>query len=149
MGILNSTIPAQIANAGRWGHLDVGFVTTAPGQRFLFYGPNGTFDPTILQLDTLTASVGSSWQIIQAFVGNLDPPTHFKGPITSMAGGLDGGLNCNPCNVTAIKDGQKPFFPDADYNVVVIEGQGHVLNFEFAAAEAFQTMIDLFGQGTR
>lgn len=63
-GIINLTIPTQIANPSRWSQLDVGFVTTAPGTRSAFYGPDGTFDPVVLQLDTLTKDVGAVWQII-------------------------------------------------------------------------------------
>jgi len=96
--------------------LDDGFVTTAAGIRFIFYGPNGTFDPTVLQLDTITEDVASVWLQIQALTGNTDPATHFRGPVTIMIGGLD--ANCNPCDTAALKAAQQPFFPDADLSVV-------------------------------
>jgi len=145
--------------------LDDGFVTTAPGTRSLFYGPTGTFDPTVFELDTLTEDVASVWMPIQSFTGNVDPPTQFKGPITILNGELD-PLTCNGCIAAAFKQDQKPQFPHADLNVarfslllrlccipnfqkknleqIIIPGQGHDLNLEFGAAMAFRSMIRLF-----
>jgi len=86
--------------------------------RSFFYGPNGTFDPNVLELDTLTEDVASVWMPIQSFTGNIAPATQFKGPMTIMNGGLDGLMCPPPCDPAALKEEQKRFFPNTDLNVV-------------------------------
>jgi len=100
--------------------LDDGYVTTPPDIRFIFYGPNGTFDPIVLELDSLTEDVGSIWLQIQADTGNLNQPTPFKGPVTIMFGALDPA--CSPCEPGTLKVTEESFFIDADLNVVRIPG---------------------------
>ena len=113
----NVTVPGRLVNPGLWGSLDDGFITTTPGTRTVWYGPDGTFDPTVLVLDTLTEDVESVWIPVQVWTGNVDAPTRFKGPVTLISGELD-RFACNGCDPVAFKEAQKLFFPVADFNVV-------------------------------
>lgn len=119
--ITNLSVPAQGVNPIRWGHLDPGYVTSpSMGTRAVFYGPTGSFDPTLLQLDFLTEDVGSRW--ISAQIKNIYSSTNFTGPITAVIGQLDQThcLNNNntPCVQAALQTSEKPFFPNADFKAV-------------------------------
>ncbi|KIJ34901.1 hypothetical protein M422DRAFT_782647 [Sphaerobolus stellatus SS14] len=146
--IADSLPTASSVDPARWGNLDAGYITTLDvNQRSMFYGPPGTFDPNILQLDALTKDVGSIWITIQAITGNINTPTQFQGSVTTIDGALDAISGC-PCNVTTFPVTEKKFFPDANYTAMLIPGQGHDLNLEFAAKEVFPIMLGLFRKAT-
>ncbi|KIJ36233.1 hypothetical protein M422DRAFT_261367 [Sphaerobolus stellatus SS14] len=142
--------PASIANPSRYGSLDSGYVTTLNGSpRSVFYGPEGTFDPIVQQLDDLTKDIGSIWIVRQALAGNVDAPSRFTGPITILIGGLDALISCpQKCDHDEVQKGEEVFFPDAHVETVVIPGQGHDLDLQFSGREVFQIMLDRFKRAT-
>ncbi|KIJ41991.1 hypothetical protein M422DRAFT_255012 [Sphaerobolus stellatus SS14] len=109
----------------------------------MFYDPSGTINPNILQLDALTKDIGSIWITIQAITENINTPTQFQGPVTTIDGAL-GALSGCPCNVTTFPVTERMFFLDANYTAMFIPDQGHDLNLEFAAKEVFPIMLGLF-----
>ncbi|KIJ41986.1 hypothetical protein M422DRAFT_255007 [Sphaerobolus stellatus SS14] len=146
--IADSLPTASSVDPARWGDLDTGYITTLDvDQRTMFYGPPGTFDTNILQLDSLTKDVSTVWMLIQSVTGNINNPTQFHGPVTTIDGALDAISGC-PCNETTFPVTEKAFFPDANYTAILIPGQGHDLNLEFGAKDVFPIMLDLFRKAT-
>ncbi|KIJ40390.1 hypothetical protein M422DRAFT_256622 [Sphaerobolus stellatus SS14] len=111
---ISATVPGKISDPGRWGNLDTGFVTTNSSVRAIFYGPPGTFNPDIFQLDFLTRDVGSIWLQIQADAGNINQPIPFNHPVTILLGQLEPA--CNSCNSSGVINAEKSFFPNANLN---------------------------------
>ncbi|KIJ47352.1 hypothetical protein M422DRAFT_249206 [Sphaerobolus stellatus SS14] len=150
--VTNGSTPAQGIDPARWGNLDPGYVSSATIQaRSVFNGPTGSFDPDILQLDLLTKDVGSRW--ISSQVRNIYSPANFSGPVTEIIGELDKthclDNNNTPCEEATLQVSEKFYFPKAEFNVVVIPGQGHDLNLEFDAVGVFPMILNLFKKATK
>jgi len=145
-----SAPPAREVNPGRWGDLDPGYVTTPNiSERSKFYGPdNGTsFSPTVLQLDELTKDVGSTWSVLQ-LKSTFVPAFGFRGPVAEIVGSEDQAFclpSGGPCDQAKLQVSEAAFYPDSkNFTMIVIDGFGHDLNYQFGAAEVYPIMTSLF-----
>ncbi|KIJ47350.1 hypothetical protein M422DRAFT_249203, partial [Sphaerobolus stellatus SS14] len=146
-GLTTTFTPAASVNPTRWGNLDPGYISSPSEEsRLILYGTPDTFNPSIPQLDFLTEDVGSTWILDQ--IANINTPVTFRGPITTILGALDGTL-CIPCDQPTLQAREKVFFPNADFNLVIIPKVGHDIDLHFGAANVFPMMLDLFKAATK
>ncbi|KZV89557.1 hypothetical protein EXIGLDRAFT_618083 [Exidia glandulosa HHB12029] len=121
----------------RFGSLDPGY--TVIENRALFYGPNGTFDPKVFELDVATQDLVSVGDADTLNVGER-LAADFTGPILSVEGDLDAG-NCTP-NCSNIPE-EAAFYPRAaSFDYVIIPNTGHVLNLHLTAPKTFAIILE-------
>lgn len=139
---------ARDVDPRRWAHLDPGYISTS--SRSQFYPPdNTTFSTDLLMVDELTKDISALWYTVQSPAVYF-PATHFTGPAVELVGSMD-QLHCinagdgnAPCNATALQATEESFWPaSTNFTMIVREGSGHDVNFDFGAAETFGLLTDI------
>ncbi|KAF8587749.1 hypothetical protein K439DRAFT_1630361 [Ramaria rubella] len=144
-----AAVPASQVDPARFPNLDPGYITTPNiSARMIFYGPTlASFSLDVFNLDELTKDAGSHWLTLQ-IRAIYTPAARFKAPVVELVGSFD-KVHClpngAPCDQTKLQTSEAIFFPDSkNFSMIVIDGFGHDLNLEFAAAKAFTIMNQLF-----
>lgn len=152
VALLMLTLPAQVVEPARFGHLPVGYleVTSEPGDINAFFY-KGTYDPQIQVYDFTHRGTLSLGEILTfPFVTTAAP--NYKKPVFVITGKQDNifcnptvGLlpaNCGtgPLNMLATS---KPLYPAASiYDWYVLPNAGHCWQIHYAAQEGFKASHD-------
>ncbi|EJD47964.1 hypothetical protein AURDEDRAFT_183717 [Auricularia subglabra TFB-10046 SS5] len=121
----------------RFGHLSPGY--TVIQDRSMFYGPNDTFDPRVLEKDITTQNVVSVGDAYTLPFG-VHPAPDFRGHVFVLAGEFDAG-NCTP-NCSNIPHEHIYYPKAASFAWHVVPRTGHVLNLHYSAPHTFSLILE-------
>lgn len=130
--------------------LDVGYLTTRPGQRGVAFYSNVAVDPDLLAVDESTKEKISGVEITDIIFVGFDTAVsrRINVPVLLTVGSEDAifcrGLVGTDCSSTqALYDDERPYFgPDAELTAKVIPGVGHNITLSTKATEVHDEMLD-------
>lgn len=126
------------------GLTDLGYLTTTPGSRSLFY--NETADPQVIAYDEAHKDVVSATQLAQSFPFTLTPPilnvtSQITAPVLAVVGDEDAlicGLLLDCKNPAAVQANEAPYYPHAaSLTTAAIYNTGHNLALHPSASQSF------------
>ncbi|KAJ7101842.1 hypothetical protein C8R43DRAFT_1141187 [Mycena crocata] len=135
-------VPARVSNPARWGSLDPGYITIE--DRSFFYPVDPTaFSPRIVLFDEFTKDVGTASMLVQAHISSLSVE-NYQGSVVKVIGSEDQFCPNPRCaDPATLAEAEGVVWPAAkSFELVVSQGNGHDMNLDFAAGEAFSTIFD-------
>jgi pimeloyl-ACP methyl ester carboxylesterase len=153
---LTNLIPASLDPRLALRGLDAGYLTTAPGTRYTMFHAPGPNIPAVIDLDESTKDVVSTNEFVTtALMSNLVLPasTNITAPVMMVQTSADYfcgtpplGADCS--SPEALVASERPFYPKVPrLNAFVINGYGHVFNFDADDAASYHAAVTAWQRG--
>jgi pimeloyl-ACP methyl ester carboxylesterase len=142
-----ATEPAQVDPAFATAGLPLGYVTTRPGTRSMFYEPSNT-DPAVVKVDEQTKDTGTLGEVetLGEYLLPISEAQHVDAPVLLAVGEHDLAFCTTvlPCpGGDAVVARERPYFaPQANLTGYVLPDTGHNIALELNSTQANQAMLD-------